>query len=84
LPEYLEETKAIFAEALTKVLKEPGCEAMYTTSIDGKPNKLIFFEIFSSEEAHKFHLEQPYTKKMLAAIDGKLAAPTVMTRLRAL
>ena len=50
LPEFLEEAKEIFAEALRQTLKEPGCEALHTTSLEGEPNKLIFFEIFSSEE----------------------------------
>jgi hypothetical protein len=34
-PELLEETKAVL---LPRVLEEPGCEAMYTTSIDAEPN----------------------------------------------
>ena len=84
LPKFLEEAKEIFAEALRQTLKEPGCEALHTTSLDGEPNKLIFFEIFSSEEVHRLHLDQPYTKKMLTAIEGKLAEPMVMTRLHAL
>jgi hypothetical protein len=40
----------------------------------GGPNKLVFFEVFSSEDAHKFHLEQAYTKKLFAGLDGKLAS----------
>jgi quinol monooxygenase YgiN len=83
-PESLKEVKAVFAEALPLALKEPGCEAMHPTSIDGEPNKLVFFEIFSSEDAHKFHMEQAYTKKLFAALDGKLTAPPVVTRLRGL
>ena len=82
-PEHLKEVKAVFAEAVPRALKEPGCEAMYPTSKDGEPNKLVFFEIFSSEDAHKFHMEQAYTKKLFAALDGKVASP-VATRLRAL
>ncbi len=83
LPRFQEEVKAIFARALVTVLEEPGCEAMYTTSIDGEPNKLIFFEVFSSEAAHKFHMEQDYTQKLAVDIEGKLAEPIVVTRLRA-
>ena len=80
----MKEVKAAFAEVLPLALKEPGCEAMYTTSVDGEPNKLVFFEIFSSDDAHKFHMEQSYTRKLFATVDGKLAAPPVVTRLRAL
>jgi len=63
----LKEVKAAFAEVLPLALKEPGCEA-----------------IFSSDDAHKFHMEQSYTRKLFATVDGKLAAPPVVTRLRAL
>ncbi len=83
-PEFLREIKAVFAEVLPPTPKESGCEAKYLTSRDGEPTKLVFFEIFSSEDAHKFHMEQAYTKKTFAALDGKLASPPVVTRLRAL
>jgi len=81
LPQYAEEVKAIFSNLLTTVLNEAGCEAMYTTYADADPNKLIFFEIFSSEAAHKFHMEQDYTHKLAADLEGKLAGPMIMTRL---
>lgn len=84
LPEFLDEVKAILAESLPHSLAEPGCEALHTTSIEGEPNKLIFFEIFSSQEAHTFHLNQPYIRKMFAGFEGKLAEPAVITRLHAL
>ena len=58
LPEFLDEVKAALAEALIPTLQEPGCEALFETSREDNPHKLIFFEIFSSPEAHKFHLEQ--------------------------
>jgi quinol monooxygenase YgiN len=79
----LKEVKAAFAEVLPLALEEPGCEAMYTTCVDGEPNKFVFFEIFSSDDAHRFHMEQAYTKRLFAALDGKFAA-TPVTRLRAL
>jgi quinol monooxygenase YgiN len=82
-PEFLEETKGIFSKLLPTVLKEEGCEAMYTTSIDGDPNKLVFFEIFTSEEAHKFHMAQEYTHKLAVDLEGKLEGPMKVTRLNA-
>ena len=81
-PESLEETKEIFSKLLPTVLKEQGCEAMYTTSVDGEPNKLVFFEIFSSEEAHKFHMAQDYTHRLAADLEGKLVEPMKVTRLQ--
>jgi len=80
-PQLLEQTKAIFSTLLPTVLKEPGCEAMYTTSVDGNPNRLVFFEIFSSESAHEFHMAQDYTKKLAADLEGKLESPMKVTKL---
>jgi quinol monooxygenase YgiN len=80
-PELLEETKAIFSKLLPRVLEEPGCEAMYTTSIDAEPNKLVFFEIFLSQEAHDWHMAQNYTHQLAADLEGKLAGPPKMTKL---
>ena len=54
------------AEALPPTLQQRGCEAMYGTSKDEQPNKFVFFEVFSSEDTNKFHIEQPYTKKLFA------------------
>jgi quinol monooxygenase YgiN len=35
---------------------------MYTTSIDAEPNKLVFFEIFLSQEAHDWQMAQDYNR----------------------
>jgi quinol monooxygenase YgiN len=80
-PEALEETKAIFSTLLPRVLEEEGCEAMYTTSDAAEPNKLIFFEIFASQQAHDWHMAQPYTKQLAADLEGKLAGPPKMNKL---
>jgi len=82
-PELLEETKAIFSTLLPKVLEEHGCEAIYTTSSDSDPNRLVFFEIFSSQQAHEFHMAQDYTKKLAVDLEGKLESPMKVTKLRA-
>jgi quinol monooxygenase YgiN len=84
LPEFLDEVKAVLAEVLVPTLQEPGCEALFETSREDDRHKLIFFEIFSSPEAHKFHLEQVHTKRLFSALEGKLAEPLVMTKLNAL
>ena len=82
LPGFLEEVKAILKEALIPTLQEPGCEALYETERKDDPHKLVFFEIFSSEAAHEFHLEQDYTKRMSASLDGKVSG--TLTKLSAL
>jgi quinol monooxygenase YgiN len=83
MPEFLDEVKAVLEEALIPTLQEPGCEALFETSREDNPHKLIFFEIFSPE-AHKFHLEQGHTKRVFSALEGKLAEATIMTKLNAL
>jgi len=84
LPGFLEEVKAIFKEALIPTLQEPGCEALYETGRKDDPHKLVFFEVFSSAAAHEFHLEQDYTKRMFASLDGKLSGVPTLTTLSAL
>jgi quinol monooxygenase YgiN len=80
-PEWVEETKGIFSKLLPRVLEEDGCEAMYTTSIDGEPARLVFFEVFSSASAHEFHMAQAYTKQLGVDLEGKLERPMQVTRL---
>ncbi len=83
-PECLEEVKAILEEALIPTLQEPGCEALYETGREDEPHKLVFFEVFSSAAAHEFHLEQDYTKRLFASLEGKLSGAPIMTKLNAL
>ena len=45
---------------------------MFETSREGDPHKLVFFEIFSSSAARKFHLEQDYIEVLFTAFEGKL------------
>ena len=71
LPEFLKEVKAIFKEAHVPTLQEPGCEALYETGRKDDPHKLVFFEVFASAAAHEFHLEQNYTKRMMASLEGR-------------
>src|ERR1700722_11072520 len=84
LPEFLDDVKGALKEALIPTLQEAGCEGMFETSREGDPHKLVFFEIFSSSAAHKFHLEQDYMKRLFTALEGKLTEATVMTKLNAL
>ena len=59
---------------------------MFETSREGDRHKLVFFEIFSSSAAHKFHLEQDYMKPLFTALEGKseLAGAPIMTKLNVL
>jgi quinol monooxygenase YgiN len=84
LPEFLDDVKGALKQALVPTLQEAGCEGLYETSREDDPHKLVFFEIFSSPAAHKFHLEQDYMKRLFTTLEGKLAGATIMTRLNAL
>src|ERR1700693_2804386 len=84
LPEVLDDVKGALKRALIPTLQDPGCEGMFETSREGDPHKLVFFEIFSSSAAHKFHLEQDYMKRLFTAWEGKLAGAATMTKLNAL
>jgi quinol monooxygenase YgiN len=63
LPEFPDDVKGALKQALSPTLQEAGCEGMFETSWEDDPHKLVFFEIFSSSAAHKFHLEQDYMKR---------------------
>ncbi len=84
LPGLLEEVKAIFKEALVPTLQEPGYEALYETGRRDDPHKLVFFEVFSSTAAHEFHLEQDYTRRLFASLDGKVSGVPTLTKLSTL
>ena len=65
LPEFLDDVKGALKQALIPTLQEAGCEGMFETSRESDPHKLVFFEIFSSSAAHKFHVEQQdYMKRL--------------------
>ena len=84
LPEFLDDVKGALKQALIPTLQEAGCEGLFETSREDDPHKLVFFEIFSSSAAHKFHLEQDHTKRLFKALEGKLAGALTMTKLNAL
>src|SRR5258707_13851992 len=84
LPQFLAVVNGDLSGPIIPTLQEAGCEGMFETSREDDPHKLVFFEIFSSSAAHKFHLEQDYMKRLFTALEGKLAGATIMTKLNAL
>jgi quinol monooxygenase YgiN len=66
---------------LPLVRAEPGVEAFYLTARQDDPNTLVFYEIYRSQAAQDFHLQQEFTKKFLATLKGAQAADRVRTRL---
>ncbi|MFS2158568.1 putative quinol monooxygenase [Pseudomonas sp. Pseusp122] len=82
LPEYREEVLAAARLNLPFTLAEPGCEAFFQTTVADHPEKLVFFEVFASVDAHDFHLRQDYATKFFSALTGKLVSPPTITKLK--
>src|SRR5664279_3025626 len=53
---------------LPLVRAEPGVEAFYVTARKDDPNTFVFYEIYRSQAAQDFHLQQDFTKKFLATL----------------
>jgi len=66
---------------LPLVRAEPGVEAFYVTSRKDDPNTLVFYEIYKSQAAQDFHLQQDFTKKFLTTLKSAQAGDRVRTNL---
>lgn len=84
LPEFLAEVTALAKATLVPTLQEAGCEIFVQTARQDDPNTLLFFEVFASEAANQWHLDQPYTQAFFAGVQGKLASKPTMTLLHQL
>ena len=68
-------------EYLPLVRAEPGVEAFYVTARKDDPNVVVFYEVYKSQAAQNFHLQQDFTKKFLATLKSAQAADRVRTNL---
>ena len=68
-------------EYLPLVRAEPGVEAFYVASRKDDLNTFMFYEIYKSQAAQDFHLQQDITKKFLATLKSAPAAGRVRTNL---
>ena len=66
---------------LPQVRAEPGVEAFYVNARQDDPNTVVFFEIYKSQAAQDFHLQQDFTKKFLATLKSAQAGDRVRTNL---
>ena len=66
---------------LPLVRAEPGVEAFYVTARKGDPNTFVFYEIYRSQAAQNFHLQQDFTKKFLATLKSAQIIDRVRTSL---
>ena len=68
-------------EYLPLVRAEAGVEAFYLTTRKDDPNAFVFYEIYRSQAAQDFHLQQDFTKKFLATLKSAQAGDRVRTNL---
>ena len=66
---------------LPLVRAEPGVEAFYLTVRKDDANTFVFYEIYSSQAAQDFHLQQDFTKTFLATLKSAQAGDRVRTNL---
>src|SRR6267378_4419627 len=81
LPEFLEEVKAILRRLLSRHSRSQVAKP-YT-----RPGETMILTSWSSSRssplrpAHEFHLEQDYTKRLFASLDGKVSGVPTLTKL---
>ena len=63
------------------VRAEPGVEAFYVAARKDDPNTFVFYEIYRSQAAQDFHLQQDFTKKFLATLKSAQVGDRVRTNL---
>ena len=68
-------------EYLPLVRAEPGVEAFYVSARKDDSNTFVFYEIYKSQAAQDFHLQQDFTKKFLATLKSAQAGDRVRTNL---
>jgi quinol monooxygenase YgiN len=66
---------------LPLVRAEPGVEAFYSAARKDDPNTFIFYEVYRSQAAQDFHLQQDFTKKFLATLTSAQVGDRVRTKL---
>ena len=66
---------------LPLVRAESGVEAFYLTVRKDDPNTFVFYEIYRSQAAQDFHLQQDFTKEFLAILKRSQAGERVRTNL---
>ena len=68
-------------EYLPLVRAESGVEAFYVTARKNDPNRVVFYEIYKTQAAQDFHLQQVFTKKFLATLKTAQSGDRVRTNL---
>jgi quinol monooxygenase YgiN len=66
---------------LPLVRAEPGVEAFYITARKDDPNTIVFYEIYRSQAAQDFHLQQDFTRKFLTTLKSAQVGDRVRANL---
>lgn len=66
---------------LPLVRAEPGVQVFYITARKDDPNTFVFYEIYRSQAALDFHLQQDFTKKFVATLKSAQFGDRVQTNL---
>ena len=66
---------------LPQVRAEPGVEAFYIATRKDDANTVVFYEVYKSQAAQDFHLQQDFTKKFLATLKSAQVGDRVRTNL---
>ena len=66
---------------LPLVRAEAGVEAFYVTARKDDPNTFVFYEVYKSQAAQDFHLQQNFTKRFLATLKSAQAGDRARTNL---
>jgi quinol monooxygenase YgiN len=66
---------------LPLVRAEPGVEAFYITARKDDPNTIVFYEVYRSQAAQDFHLQQDFTKRFLTTLKSAQVGDRVRTNL---
>ena len=80
-PQRRAELMEALREYLPLVRAEPGVEAFYVCARKDDPNAIVLYEVYKSQAAQDFHLQQDFTKKFLATLKSAQAADRVRTNL---
>jgi quinol monooxygenase YgiN len=66
---------------LPQVRAEEGVEAFYISARKDDPDTIVFYEIYASQAAQDFHLQQDFTKKFLATLKAAQARDRLRSNL---
>ena len=80
-PQHRAELLEAAHQYLPLVREEPGVEAFYITARKDDPNTIVFYEIYRSQAAQDFHLQQDFTKKFLTTLKSAQVGDRARTNL---